>query len=96
MELDGAVRIAWLADGLTSIHVTAPQRERRELDAFASVVADVALFERSVHGVRTALRDRYPGALETQVRDRGRDADEPYLLVTLRPPRREPDPRQLE
>ena len=89
MELDGAVRIAWLADGLTAIHVTAPQRSRRELDAFASVVADIALFERSVHGVRTALRERYPGALESQVRDRGRDADEPYLLITLRPPRRE-------
>lgn len=96
MELDGAVRIAWLADGLTSIHVMAPQRARGELDAFASVVADVALLERTVQGVRTALRDRYPGGLEWQVRDRGRDAEEPYLLVTLRPTRREPDPRQAE
>ena len=96
LELDGAVRIAWLADGLTAIRVAAPQRSRAELDAFASVVADIALLERSVHGVRTALRDRFPGALESQVRDHGRDADAPYLLITLRPPRREPDPRQVE
>ena len=93
MELDGSVRIAWLADGLTAIHVTAPQRDRRDLDAFARIVADVALLERSVGGVRNALRDRFPGALEWHVRDGGRDAAEPYLLVTLRPPRREPDPR---
>ena len=95
-ELDGAVRIAWLADGLTAIRVAAPQRSRAELDAFASVVADIALLERSVRDVRTALRDRFPGALESQVRDHGRDADAPYLLITLRPPRREPDPRQVE
>jgi len=96
LELDGAVRIAWLADGMTSIHVAAPQRPRAELDAFASIVADIALLERTVHGVRTALRDRFPGALESQVRDHGRDAQTPYLLITLRPPRHEPDPRQVE
>jgi hypothetical protein len=96
VELDGAVRIAWLADGLTAIHVTAPQRDRRELDAFARSVADVALLERSVRGVRDALRDRYPGAFEWHVRDSGRDTAEPYLLVTLRPPRHEPDPRRRD
>jgi len=46
--------------------------------------------------VRTALRDRFPGALESQVRDHGRDAKTPYLLITLRPPRHEPDPRHVE
>jgi hypothetical protein len=96
LQLDGAVHIAWLADGLTAIHVAAPQRSRAELDAFASIVADIALLERTVHGVRTALRDRYPGQLESQVRDHGRDAAAPYLLITLRPPRHDPDPRQVE
>ncbi|MFI5261813.1 MAG: hypothetical protein ACHQZR_04605 [Candidatus Limnocylindrales bacterium] len=96
VELDGAVRIAWQADGLTEIHVAAPTRTRRELDAFASVVADVALLERTVRGVRVALRDRYPGALEMQIRDSGRDAAMPYLLVTMRPPKREPDPRAID
>ncbi len=96
MELDGSVRIAWAADGLTAIHVTAPKRSRRELDTFASVVADVALLERTVRGVRSALRDRYPGALESQVRNSGPDAAAPYLMVTMRPPRREPDPRQSD
>ena len=96
LELDGTVRIAWLADGLTAIHVAAPRRSRAELDAFASVVADVALLERSVRGVRSALRDRYPGKLESQVRDHGGDAAAPHLLVTLRPPRHEPDPRLAE
>lgn len=96
MELDGSVRIAWAADSMTAIHVMAPQRSRRELDAFASVVADVALLERTVRGVRGTLRDRYPGAIESQVRDSGADAAAPYLLVTMRPPRREPDPHQID
>jgi len=94
MELDGAVHIAWLADGLTAIRVTAPHRDPRELHAFAGVVADVALLERSVRGVRNALRDRYPGGVESQVHDSGRDAATPYLLVTMRPPKREPDKRR--
>jgi len=96
MELDGAVRIAWQADGLVEIRVAAPARSRRELDAFARVVADVALLERTVRGVRVALRERYPGALELQVRDTGQAATAPYLLVTWRPPKREPDPHALD
>jgi len=92
IELDGSLRLAWSADGFFAIRVFAPRRDRVELIAFARVVADAALVERTVSGLRGALQQLYPGAFELRAQRHPRDGEEPYLVVTLDPPRHEPNP----
>ena len=92
IELDGSLRLAWSADGLAAIRVFAPRRERAELLAFARAVADAALVERTVGGLRATLQREYPGAFELRAQRHPREGEEPYLVVTLDPPRREPSP----
>jgi hypothetical protein len=92
IELDGSLRLAWAAEGFTTIRIFAPRRERAELLAFARAVADAALVERTVGGLRTALQRHYPGAFELRPQRLPREGEEPYLVVTLDPPRGEPNP----
>ncbi len=91
MELDGSVRIAWAADGFAVIRVLAPRRSRSELAAFARTVADVALVERTLVGLRAALRDLHPGAFELQAHRLVREGEEPHVTITLNPPKGEPN-----
>jgi hypothetical protein len=90
LQPDGSIRIAWQADGFEAIIVRARFRPTAELDAFARGVADVALLERSLPDLRTALRKRYPGAFDLIT-------DEPTarpwrVIVSFHPPRGEPNP----
>ena len=64
IESDGSIRIAWQADGYEAIHVRARFRSRDELADFARGIADEALFDRTLAGLRVALRARYPGAFD--------------------------------
>jgi hypothetical protein len=95
-DLRAGVRIAWAADGYTSIRVVAPRRPHLELDAFASGVADEALVNRDLRALRSALRRRFDGTFDIDTRQRGMDLgggpDEPYVLVRLHPPKGEPNP----
>lgn len=84
------MRIDWQADGFSAIVVRAPFRTRLELEDFAQGVADVALLERTLPDLRTALRARYPGAFDLLT-------DEPVeapwrVIVRFHPPRGEPRP----
>ncbi len=90
LQHDGSIRIAWQADGFEAIFVRARFRPRVELDEFARSVADVALLERTLHDLRTALRQRYPGAFDLIT-------DEPVsapwrVIISFHPPRGEPNP----
>jgi hypothetical protein len=92
IEPDGSVRISWTADGFEAIHVVARFRERAELETYARGVADAALFERTLHDLRVALRRMFPGAFELSTRE---PAGAPArVVVTFLPPRRagRPDP----
>ncbi len=91
MEFDGSVRIAWTADGYAAIFVRAPRRGPAELAAFARTVADAALLERTVADLRAALQRAHPGAFELRAHRRVPEGDEPHLVITLDPPRREPN-----
>jgi hypothetical protein len=91
MEMDGALVIAWEADGYRSIRVRAPRRDHQTLMAFARDVADEALIHRSIGALRNALRDRFAGSIELEARG-PRFPGEPHVLVTLRPPRGVPRP----
>ena len=64
IESDGSIRIAWNADGYEAIHVRARFRSREELADYARGIADEALFDRTLPGLRVALRARYPGAFD--------------------------------
>ena len=91
-EMDGSVRIAWSADGYESIRVYAPRRPPEELASFASRVADVALLNRTVQTLRTAMRAELGATFDLQAgRERG-DRYESDLLVRFHPPRGEPNP----
>lgn len=94
MELDGSVIIAWDADGFSAIQIRAPRRTVDELQAFARAVADAALVHRSASALRAALRAHLPAdpGFDLEPRARHRYPGEPHLLVTLRPPRGEPNP----
>lgn len=90
LQQDGSIRIAWQADGFEAILVRARFRPAGELHDFAKVVADVALLERTLPDLRTALRSRYPGEFDLVT-------DEPVstpgrVIVTFHPPRGEPNP----
>lgn len=90
LQPDGSIRIAWQADGYEAILVRARFRPADELDHFAKGVADVALLERTLSDLRTALRARYPGEFDLIT-------DEPvsapgHVIVTFHPPRGEPNP----
>ena len=90
LQPDGSMRIAWEADGFEAIVVRARFRPAMELDAFARGVADVALLERSLTDLRTALRRRYPGAFDLITDE---PASRPWqVIVSFHPPRGEPNP----
>ena len=90
MESDGSVRIAWQADGFVAIHVYARFWPARMLADYASAVADAALTNRSLHDLRRALRQRYPGAFEIEAPDA--DAPDRRVRIDFHPPRGEPNP----
>lgn len=91
-ELDGSVVIAWDAEDYRQIRVTGWRRSREELAEFARGVADVALLNRTVGTLRTALRERFGGTFDLDARS-GRDrVPEPHVLVSMLPPRGEPNP----
>ena len=90
LQHDGSIRIAWQADGFEAIFVRARFRPSSELEAFAKDVADVALLERTLPDLRTALRKQYPGAFDLVT-------DEPVaapgrVIISFHPPRGEPNP----
>ncbi len=90
LQQDGSIRIAWQADGFEAIFVRARFRPAPELDAYARTVADVALLERTLHDLRTALRTHYPGEFDLVT-------DEPVsqpgrVIISFHPPRGEPNP----
>jgi hypothetical protein len=87
---DGSIRIAWQADGFEAILVRARFRPSPELEAFARGVADVALLERTLADLRTALRKRYPGAFDLSTDETVAAAGR--VIVSFHPPRGEPNP----
>jgi hypothetical protein len=90
LEQDGSMAIAWQADGFEVIVVRAPFRTRRELEVFAQDVADVALLERTLPDLRSALRGRYPGAFDLLTDE---PAAAPWrVIVRFHPPPGEPAP----
>lgn len=90
LQQDGTIRIAWHADGFEAIIVRARFRPPREVEAFASRVADVALLERTLPDLRTALRKRFPGEFDL-VTDEPRSAPG-RVIVSFHPPPGEPNP----
>jgi hypothetical protein len=88
-RMDGSRRIAWAADGFDAIDVYARWRGAQELDAFARAVADVALLDRTVNDLRTALRQRFPGQFDLVVDTR---PDSRRVVVSLHPPPGIPNP----
>jgi hypothetical protein len=87
---DGAVRIAWHADGYEAIDVYGRWRQPEELQAFARDVADAALFHRSVDELRRALRVQHAGMFELVTHPHGPGL--PRIIVRLNPPPGEPRP----
>ena len=87
---DGGIRIAWLADGYEAIDVYARWRPPEELVAFASRVADAALFDRSVADLRSALRRAFPGEFDMVLEPHSRIG--PRVVVRFHPPKGEPNP----
>ena len=91
IEPDGSIRIAWQADGYEAIHVRARFRSREELADYARGIADEALFDRTLAGLRVALRARYPGAFDlvTRTSPQGRPWS---VIVDFHPPPGTPRP----
>ena len=90
IERDGSIRIAWDADGFEAIQVRARFRMPEELAAWARGIADEALLERTVHGLRSRLRERYPGAFDLSTRE---PFGEPgTVVITFHPPKGTPRP----
>ncbi|MEA2025205.1 MAG: hypothetical protein U9O18_00795 [Chloroflexota bacterium] len=90
LQPDGSIRIAWQADGFEAIFVRARFRPAGDLEGFAKGIADVALLERTLPDLRTALRKCYPGEFDLLT-------DEPVsapgrVIVSFHPPRGEPNP----
>lgn len=90
LQPDGSIRIAWQADGFEAILVRARFRPAVELEAFARSVADMALLERTLADLRTALVKRFPGAFDLVADERV--ASEGRVIVSFHPPRGEPNP----
>ena len=90
IESDGSIRIAWEADGYQAIHVRARFRSREELSEYARGIADEALFDRTLAGLRVALRARYPGAFDLITEQpQGRPWS---VIVNFHPPKGTPRP----
>ena len=90
IESDGSIRIAWNADGYEAIHVRARFRTREELADLAWGIADEALFDRTLPGLRVALRARYPGAFDLVTHEpQGRPWS---VIVSFHPPPGTPRP----
>ncbi len=89
-DLEAGVRIAWSAEGYEFIHVQARWRSPEELEGFARAVADVALFNRTVADLRTALRREFPGSFELETA--GSDGRGARIIVRFHPPPGEPNP----
>jgi len=90
LQQDGSIRIAWQAGSFEAIFVRARFRPAHDLEVFARDVADVALLERTLPDLRTALRKRYPGEFDLIT-------DEPVsapwrVIVSFHPPVGEPNP----
>jgi hypothetical protein len=90
LQQDGSMRIAWQVDGFEAIYVRARFRPAGDLEAFAKDVADVALLERTLPDLRSALRKQHPGAFDMVT-------DEPVsapgrVIISFHPPRGEPNP----
>jgi len=90
LQQDGSIRIAWQADGFEAIFVRARFRPAPDLDEYARTVADVALLERTLPDLRTALRKAYPGQFDLVT-------DEPAsrpgrVIVSFHPPPGQPNP----
>jgi len=89
-SLDGAVRIAWVADGFRTIDVYGRWRDPAEVHSFARDVADIALLNRTVAELRSALRRAHPGEFELVTHPH--DAAGPRVIVRLNPPPGQPNP----
>ena len=91
-EMDGSVRIAWTVEGYDAIRVYARRRPQEELAGLASRVADVALMNRSVHTLRSALRREFGATFDVEPgTDRG-GRYETEVLVVFHPPMGDPNP----
>jgi hypothetical protein len=88
-RMDGSRRIAWAADGYESIDVYARWRAHDDLESFARDVADIALLNRSVVDLRSALRRQYPGRFDLLEDTR---PDHRRVVVALHPPPGIPNP----
>ena len=90
LQHDGSIHIAWQSGPFEAIIVRARFRPTQELQAFANGVADIALLERTLPDLRTALRRRYPGAFDMITRE---PASSPWhVIITFHPPKGEPNP----
>jgi hypothetical protein len=90
LQPDGSIRIAWQADGYEAIFVRARFRPAGELHSFARDVADVALLERTLSDLRSALRARFAGAFDLLTDEPATAAGR--IIVSFHPPRGEPNP----
>ena len=84
------MRIYWQADGFDAIHVYARFWPSDEVQRRASVVADVALTNRTVHDLRRGLRQRFGGTFSLQAPDE--DAPDRRVAVFFDPPAGMPNP----
>ncbi len=90
LQHDGSIRIAWHADGYEAIVVRARFRPAQQVEAFAKDVADVALLERTLPDLRTALRKHYPGAFDLLTSE---PVTGPWqVIVSFHPPPGKPNP----
>jgi hypothetical protein len=90
LQPDGSIRIAWYNERFDAVVVRARFRPREELDAFAREVADVALLERLLPDLRTALRKRFPGEFDLMTQE---SMSAPWqVVVSFHPPRGDPNP----
>ena len=90
--MDGSVRIAWEADGFVGVRVVAERRPASELVDYARRVADIALFNRTAHTLRSGLRAEFGGAFEFETGGGRGDLRDGHILVRFLPPRGNPNP----
>jgi hypothetical protein len=90
LQPDGSLRIAWSAEGYEAIHVQARFWPDDHVQALAQVVADVALTNRTVHDLRSSLRQQFPGSFDIEAPDQ--DAPDRRVLISFHPPRSRPNP----
>jgi len=88
------VRIAWDADGFVGVRVIAERRPAGELAEYARRVADVALFNRTVQTLRSALRHELGPVFELDTGLGRGDWRDDHVVVTFHPPRGRPNPEQ--